>query len=281
MKIYISLDMEGIPGTFNWEQENINRTSVKNLMFSHLQTIVEAIKESKVNTQIDEILIADSHSGGDNIEYSFTSLDERINLISGCPRPYYMMPAFSDAFEQVFLIGYHAGTGALHGNMDHTYSNRRIHKIWINGKPMNEALLNAAFAGFYNVPVSLITGDKTLSEEILNPNAMNWVNFVVTKEALSKFSAKNYSQILVARHTRDAVQKALSKSKRDYPLYKFETPITLKIEFIATSMADVASYMPKVNRLDGRTIEFKEDNYSIMFEALQALINLASTANLT
>jgi len=28
MKIYISTDMEGIPGTFNWEQEKTNRPEV-------------------------------------------------------------------------------------------------------------------------------------------------------------------------------------------------------------------------------------------------------------
>lgn len=280
MKIYISLDMEGIPGTFNWEQEKVNRAGVKALMFNHLQTIVEAIKDSRQNHQIDEIVIADSHSAGDNIDYEFTALDERISLISGGPRPYYMMPAFSEVYDQVFLVGYHAGTGALKGNMDHSYSNRRIHKISMNGRRMNEALLNAAYAGYYGVPVTLITGDKTLSAEILNENAMPWVNFVTTKEALSKFAAKNYSSLRVREKTAEAVQKALSKTKTDYPLYKFESPQTLQIEFISSSMADVACYMPKVKRLDGRTIEFIETDYAVMFEAIMALVTLASTADL-
>jgi len=280
MKIYISLDMESIPGTFNWEQEKDNRAAVKALMHNHLQTIIETIKDSRQNSQIDEILIADSHSGGDNIGYEFTALDERISLISGGPRPYYMMPAFSADYDQVFLVGYHAGTGALKGNMDHTYANRRIHKITMNGKPMNEALLNAAYAGYYGVPVTLITGDKTLSEEILDKNAMPWVNYVTTKEALSKFAARNYSSLRVREDTVEAVQKALSKAKGDYPLYKFESPHTLQIEFVATSMADVACYMPQVKRLDGRTIEFVEEDYAVMFEAIMALVTLASTANL-
>lgn len=280
MKIYISLDMEGIPGTFNWEQEKVNRSGVKALMYNHLQTIVEAIKDNRQNHQIDEITIADSHSAGDNIGYEFTALDERISLISGGPRPYYMMPAFSSEYDQVFLVGYHAGTGALQGNMDHSYSNRRIHKISMNGNRMNEALLNAAYAGYYGVPVTLITGDKTLSAEILAETAMPWVNFVTTKEALSKFAAKNYSSQKVREKTVEAVQKALSKSKGDYPLYKFESPQTLQIEFVSSSMADVACYMPKVKRLDGRTIEFMEEDYAVMFEAIMALVTLASTADL-
>jgi D-amino peptidase len=280
MKIYISLDMEGIPGTFNWEQEKENRTGVKALMAAHLQTVVEAIEDSRQNHLIDEILIADSHSNGDNIDYSFTALDERISLISGNPRPYYMMPDFGPQYDRVFLVGYHAGTGALKGNMDHSYSNRRIHKIWLNGKRMNEALINSAYAGYHGVPVTLVTGDKTLSEELAAADAMPWVNYVITKEAVAKFAAKNYSSLLVRERTVQAVQQALAKDKSEYPLYKLDSPVTLKIEFISTSMADVACLMPNVKRLDGRTVEYVQDDYAVMFEAVMALVTLASTANI-
>lgn len=281
MKIYISLDMEGIPGTYNWEQEANDRAAVKACMTAHLSDIVQTIKGTRQNTHIDEITIADSHSNGDNISYDFTAMDARINLISGNPRPYYMMPAFSGVYDQVFLVGYHAGTGALKGNMDHTYSNRRIHKIWLNGQRMNEALINAAYAGYHGVPVSLITGDKTLSEEILTEGAMPWVNFVKTKEAVAKFAAKNYSSIKVRERTIDCVQKALNKEKAEYPLFTFDSPVTLKIEFLSTSMADVACLMPNVQRLDGRTIEYIEKDYAVMFEAIMALVTLAYSANIS
>jgi D-amino peptidase len=281
MKIYISLDMEGIPGTFNWEQESTNRAAVKGYMHAHLTDIVQTIIDSRHNHLIDEITIADSHSAGDNIEYGFTALDKRINLISGGPRPYYMMPAFSKEYDQVFLVGYHAGTGALKGNMDHTYSNRRIHKIWLNNQLMNEALINAAYAGYHGVPVTLMTGDKALSEEILTDKAMPWVNFVTTKEAVAKFAAKNYSSIIVREKTIEAVQKALNSDKSDFPLFTFASPITLKIEFLSTSMADVACLMPHVKRLDGRTVEFIESDYAVMFEAIMALVTLAYSANIS
>lgn len=281
MKIYISLDMEGIPGTYNWEQEANNRAAVKGCMLAHLTDIVQTIKDCRQNHLIDEILIADSHSSGDNIDYTFTALDERISLINGNPRPYYMMPAFSGEYDQVFLVGYHAGTGALHGNMDHTYSNRRIHKIWLNNQRMNEALINSAYAGYHGVPVTLITGDKALSEEILTDAAMPWVHYVTTKEAIAKFAAKNYSSLRVKEKTTEAVQKALAKEKVEYPIFKFNSPITLRIEFLSTSMADVACMMPHVKRMDGRTIEFTENDYAVMFEAIMAIVTLAYSANIS
>jgi len=45
-------------------------------------------------------------------------------------------------------------------------------------------------------------------------------------------------------------------------------------------MADVACYMPYTKRIDGRTVEFTDDDYGIVFDAIMALVTLASTENL-
>jgi D-aminopeptidase len=45
-------------------------------------------------------------------------------------------------------------------------------------------------------------------------------------------------------------------------------------------MADVACLMPDVKRLDGRTVEYVNGDYAVMFEAIMALVTLAYSANL-
>ncbi|HOR30157.1 MAG TPA: M55 family metallopeptidase [Candidatus Syntrophosphaera thermopropionivorans] len=275
MRIYISIDMEGIPGTFNWEQEKTNRATIQNCMFHHIQTVIESILASPQASLIEEITLADSHSAGDNLDYSITALDERINLISGCPRPRYMMPDLDPAYDQVWFLGYHSGTGALRGNMDHTYSNSRIHNIWINGERMNEALINAAYAGYSGVPVGLVSGDETLKDELLL--YLPWIEYIPTKKAVAKFSAKNYSQKLVDKQTKSSVLRTLTRTKEEIPLFTFEPPLSLKIEFNHSSMADQAQLMPYTKRLDGRTIEYQTDDYAILFEAIMVLVYLAQT----
>lgn len=276
MKIYISVDMEGIPGTFNWEHEKVDRISVRKYMQEHIMTALEAILSSDKNPVIEEVVIADSHSHGDNLYYELTDLDPRISLISGDPRPAYMMPAFDSQYSMVFLMGYHAGTGALHGNMDHTYSNSRIQRIWLNDMPMSEALINAAFAGYHKVPVTLVSGDLALKNELMP--IMPWLEFVCTKEGISKFAAKNYSQALVRDDMRRAIPIALNKL--DAPLFKINAPISLKIEFHSTAMADMACLMPDVQRLDGKTILYQHEDYSVMFDAIMALVTLAAATTI-
>ncbi len=275
MKIYISLDMEGIPGTFNWDHEKKNPIAVKNCINDHLKNLIHAIKECPANDKIDEITIADSHSMGDNVDYEFCKIDKRINLISGGPRPFYMMPSLNSGYDYVFFIGYHAGTGALNGNMDHSYSNSKIQKISINDIPMNEALINAAYAATMNIPVALVSGDLALKHELLSPSALPWIEYVVTKEGVAKFAAKNYNPHLINENLNTAVNSVFSRDKNSFGHFTFDTPIKLKIEFHSTSMAEMACLMPYVKRLDGKTVEYVNDDYKIIFEAIVALITLA------
>ncbi len=279
MRIYISIDMEGMPGTFNWAQEKTDRKAVQNCIHHHVKTVIEAIKHSPRNSEITEIVIADSHAAGDNLPYEITAVDERIALISGGPRPHYMMPMLSADYDRVFLLGYHAGTGALHGNMDHTYSSSCIQNIHINGKAMSEALINAAYAGHLGIPVTLVSGDLALRQELSQSDAIPWVDYITTKEAVAKYAAKNYSQTLIYRHTTAAVSRNLARSRQDFPLFRFDAPITLTIEFRCTSMADMATIMPEVKRIDGRTVQYTHSDYSVIFEAIMALIILAYSSD--
>lgn len=277
MKIYMSIDMEGMPGTFSWAQEEAgDRAKVREYIYMQMEWILDGIRASSKNSEISEIIIADSHYKGDNLHYSFTELDERITLISGRPRSEYMMPGLDKECDVVFFVGYHSGVGALHGAMDHTYSGGAVHNIWINGKQMNESFINAAYAGYLGIPVGLVVGDRALIEELFREDAMPWVKFVETKEAIGKFSSKLRSIGSIKRDTIEAVKSVLDGSIKDIPLYKFEPPINLKIEFNSTSMVDSAAIMPYVNRIDGRTLEFIDYDYKTVFNAIMALVGLAS-----
>ena len=278
MKIYISIDMEGIPGTWNWEQEKKDRNSVKKAIYEHTRDVLEAILTSEENSKIREIIIADSHGMGDNLDYEITVLDKRISLVSGSPRPCYMMPAFDQDISAVLFLGYHAGSGANHGNMDHTYSNSRVHKLWINDQPMNETLINAAYAGFYNVPVILITGDQTLLKE-LQDTPLAEAEYVVTKKAIAKFAAKSYSKLKIREEVKDKVKTALKKLGQPLNIYRFSSPVTLKILFNSSSMADMAALIPFTTRLDGRTITYTHKDYAVIFEAIMALTSIAYTVS--
>ena len=70
----------------------------------------------------------------------------------------------------------------------HIRISESIYAVTVNGTPCSEALLNAALAGSYGVPVVLITGDRTIVEE--TTRAMPWAVGVAVKDAIG-YSAVN------------------------------------------------------------------------------------------
>lgn len=191
MKLFLSCDIEGIAGIPNFEMEHEDAVNFRELYHQQVAWVIEGIQTSPQNEHITEITIADSHSKGLNLSYNrLADLDERISLVSGYPREDYMMSGLDRSYDHVFFVGYHAGIGELHGNMDHGYSARVAYNLWINGTYMNETTINAAYAGELGVPVTLIIGDSGLATQLLTKGMMPDVNFVTTKEALGRYAVK-------------------------------------------------------------------------------------------
>lgn len=276
MKLYISLDMEGIAGTFNWKQEDTDRTVIRKWMTQQVEWIVEGVKQSPVNLQVEEMVLTDSHSQGDNVLYDITALDDRLHLISGSPRPEYMLAGLDASYDMVFFVGYHSGIGTRDGVMDHSYTSN-FHKIWLNGLTVSETLINAAYAGYLGVPVGLIIGDEALRRELDAAGVMPWVCYVTTKTGLARYSAKQRPLRLVRQETIAAVSQVLSSDYTKLPPFTFAVPTTLTIEFHTTDMADVAVLVPGVSRLDGRTIAFEHEDYRVIFNMISVMSILAAS----
>lgn len=278
MKVYISVDMEGMAGICHPRQEMDDQVRFRRNMQQQVEWVIEGILQSERNSEITEITVADSHGGGRNLGYDLCEMDERVSLISGTPRPEYMMPALSDEYDVAFLVGYHSGVGEACANMNHSYNGRNIHDFRINGKYMNEATINSAYAGYCGVPVGLVIGDSGLQKQLLDDGMMPWVEYVKTKDSLSFLSAKFRSPIALRRETIEKVGLVLSKDLGQIPLYQIDAPYALRIECNMCSMLDKAATIPGVKVLDGRTLELHFDDYKELFNGVMAVCGLIGTA---
>ncbi len=264
MKVYVSVDMEGLAGIHAWKDvSNTSPSYKRDLLEEQLRWLLSAMLEFE---NVEKITVADSHALGDNIPYSITELDERIELISGFPRKRYMMAGLDETYDRVVFFGYHSGVGALHGLMDHTYSSTTFHNVWINGLRMNESLVNAAYAGHLGVPVCMIVGDEALKSEL--GDLLDRIVYVSTKSGLSRFSARFVSKKRLEKEIKDGVKRALSKSRDDLRIYRFEPPVELKVEVNRSEFADALEMIPGIERLNGRMLKFINDDYSVVFDTL-------------
>ena len=77
MKLYISVDMEGLAGITHWKDETEERERFRKAMNQQVEWVLDGIAQSKRNAEITHIMIADSHGGGENLSYDLLSLADQ------------------------------------------------------------------------------------------------------------------------------------------------------------------------------------------------------------
>lgn len=279
MKIYISNDMEGMAGITAPYQEKEEVVSFRRALHNQIRWIIDGIHASSKNDEVEEITISDSHGNGTHLSYDeLSGMDQRISLVSGSPRKHFMMSCLDESYDVVFLSGYHAGPGEPFANMDHSYSGKTVAGLFINGRYMNESTTNAALAGDYGVPVGLVIGDSGLRHQLIDQEMMPWVEYVTTKESLSRYAAKFPPQKKLREDTITAVKRVLESDLKAIPLYKVNAPITLGFQFKSTAMAEMAAQLPFVQRVNGAEISLTCQNMTEVECSVSAITALAGLA---
>jgi D-amino peptidase len=271
MKVFISVDMEGIAGVV--DKEHTLRNGKEHERARKLMTQeVNAAIEGALETNAKQIIVNDSHGTMRNIIPE--DLNESAELITGSPKPLSMMQGIDSTFNAAFFIGYHAMRGAYHGVLEHTYHGGVVSDVFFNGKCFGETGMNAAVAGYFKVPVALVTGDYAVTEEARQ--TLGKVETVTVKEGVGRNAAKCLSPIKARSLIKIGAKNALLKVKNFKPLI-LKPPINLDIVFFSTGMADMAEMVPGAKRKDGRTVSFISNDYLEMYKALRVMITLAGT----
>src|SRR5205814_2745543 len=214
MRVYVSVDMEGIAGVVHESQTDPTTPAfaAEYGRFRRLMTAeANAAVEGAVAAGATRVVVNDSHWFMRNLLAE--ELHQAAELVAGDPKPRSMVQGIDEqepgGFDAALFIGYHARDGTRHAILDHTYADR-IHEVRLNGRPVGELGINAALAGVAGVPVALVSGDASLAAEakaLLGDN----VATVVVKEAVSRHAARSVAPAVACRLIRDGVTAALKQ----------------------------------------------------------------------
>jgi len=263
--------MEGVAGVVHGEhtlREGREHDRARKLMTHEVNAAVEGALEAGATI----VLVNDSHGTMRNIIPE--ELHEAAELITGTPKPLSMMQGIDPTFNAAFFLGYHARRGAYSGVLEHTYHGGVISDVLINEQPVGETGINAGVAGYFKVPVALVTGDHVVTEEALL--LLGKVETVRVKEGVGRFAARCLSPTKARKLIKEGAVRALKRLDEFKP-FKIKTPIKIDVTFIHTGMTEMAELIPGTRRVDGRTVSFVSDDYLQAFKALRAMITLAGT----
>ena len=271
MRVYVSVDMEGIAGVVHESQTDPTNPAFaaeygrfRRLMTAEANAAVEGALAAGAN----KVVVNDSHWCMRNLVAE--ELNPAAELLSGDPKPRSMVQGIEAGFDAALFIGYHARAGTRNAILDHTYADR-INEVRLNGKPVGELGINAAFAGVHGVPVALVSGDSALAAEAKDLLGDD-VATVVVKQAVSRHAAQSVAPAVACRMIREGVTEALKRKHRPFVL---ASPITVEVDFAQTIHADMAELCPGAVRSGGRTVAFAHADYGEVFRAWRAMLNLS------
>ena len=271
MKVYISIDMEGIGGIVREIETDPIKGGEAYQQSRRLMTQeANAAIEGSVKAGATEIVIADSHWNFDNLIPE--ELHDAATLLRGTPRSFSMVQDLDASFDAALFVGYHAKAGTPRAILDHTYTGR-IAAVRVNGTEVGETGINAYLAGHYGVPVVLVTGDSAVISEAkaLIPG----VHTVAVKEATGSSAAKNLHPKKAREAIRAGAAAAVKAAEKIAPI-RVKTPLEMVVEFKSTDAADRAEMIPTVRRVGGTRMEFEAMDYVQAFRTFYALVTISS-----
>lgn len=272
MKLFISIDLEGISGIYQWGDEKDDAKR----MVRDLNIVLRTIKEHDIWNDIESIVVADSHGFGRNIAISDLEI-EKTYLIGGARRIDFMMQGLDSSYDACLLIGYHSRAGVAGGILDHSYSNRAVKEVRVNGRICGETEINAYLAGYYEVPVIFSSGDDILQNQIIEFYDKGFP-YALVKKGISKDSAMIFPEDLSKKNLTYAVKESLNLLKSGQAkkyLRKAKNPVSFSVKFKDSSQAYSASLLPFVTLINGDTIEFVMEDYRDSFRLFEALLVMA------
>ena len=273
MNVYISCDMEGTAGICSWKQCDPSDAHEYPIFRGYMTREVDAAIDGARSAGARGFTVNDSHWSMRNLRLDLLPDDDELRVISGAPKPWSMMQGADAAFDAVFFTGYHAKAGDC-ATLAHTFSDA-IYSVRVNGTYCSEALLNAALAGSYGVPVVLITGDRTIVEE--TTRALPWAVGVAVKEPVGYSSVNSMTPNAACEAIRAGAREAIGRIAQARP-FVFDPPFELTVETAGVEQADYIELMPGFERIGGRAVRYRAGQYPALLNAFIAATRIAAAA---
>jgi D-amino peptidase len=250
LKVYISVDMEGVAGVVTGDQLGPPGFEYERFRKFMTDEAVAAVKGAKA-AGASEVIVADSHGNGESL--LIEAFPAYVQIVRSWPRHGSMMAGLDGSFAAAVFVGYHASTTNPEGVRAHTFASARFTRVALNGTPVTEAEFNAAYAGALGVPIVFISGDDAAIAEV--SARLGNLESVVTKKSLGFHSAQTLTPAVADERIYQGVQKGVTQRGQRHP-YVLAPPITLDVSFKHYQPAEIVSYLRTVTRTDSHSIRF-------------------------
>ena len=248
MKIFVSVDMEGISGIASSDQVKRGHQAYEEAR-RFMTWDANACAEGCFRGGAKKVVIWDAHGASFNMLWD--QLDPRVELMQGGDS----LGRLHDIgdFDALILLGYHALAGSPSAVLEHTMSSASWQNFWLNGKKAGELAIDAGIAGDSNVPTIMASGDDKFCKE-----ARQWIKGIYTaqvKTGLATYGARFLSKPAAHALITQTAEQACRNHKTIKPLVH-KKPVAFRLEVTERNqLPALAAHRPYLKLIDGRTWE--------------------------
>jgi D-amino peptidase len=274
LKIFISVDMEGISGLVRWAdvvERGIDYPRNRRLLTLEANAAVAGAFEGGAAA----VLVEENHGVQDLCNLLMDEIDPRCRVVRGAGRPTATtMSALDEETGVVLLVGHHARAGSFPGIMAHTISYERFSAVRLAGRDVGESELFAIRAGELSVPVGLVSGDQVVIEQLRK--RVPDVEAVEVKRALSHVAADVIPPAGAREEIRAAAARAVSRARAgELAPYRGEpAPYEIEVELReppAEGLCENLERLPEFQRLDERRVGTRAPDMDVGFRRIAYL----------
>ncbi|WP_373059264.1 M55 family metallopeptidase [Gemmatimonas sp.] len=269
MKVYISVDLEGISGV-----NSDNQTSAAGAEYGRARKLMVDDANAAIRGAFDggatDVVVNDSHGSQRNLLPE--DIDPRVKLISHSFKRYGMMEGLDSSFHAIIFVGYHAKAGSPRGVFAHTGSGV-LADLQINGVSVGEGGMNAVLARWYGVPVVMVTGDDVAVEEqrVTVPD----VRGVVVKRAINSRAVELRPLVETRREIQQAAKESVASARKSPPEHLAQ--YTVRMTFRDPTIPEVATAFREVRLVTPTTVEFTRDAMPDAYRLIRVLYRFINT----
>ncbi len=262
MKVYVTADIEGLGGVDHWNEATIGKPGY-DAAKRELSLQVAAACEGALAAGASSVLVQDAHDSGRNIDHRLLPLEASLSR-GWNDDPRNMAQELDGSFSALLLIGMHAPAGSGANPLSHTFSLDNA-EIRINGEACSEYLVLLYTAGYYGVPIALVSGDECVCAQAarLDPSCA----IVSIKRGEGRSSLSIHPELAI-RRIREAAQSSVS-GRRELVPYSLPPRFEVDIRYASPSRAAKTRHYPGMKAMGDASVRFESADF---FEVLRMFL---------
>ena len=254
MRVYISVDMEGIAGVSH-HKPTARTDSEYPAAVALMVGEANAAIRGAIDAGATDVLVNDSHGGMYNLVPA--DLDPAARLLQG-QKAWSMVAGASPgadgrpAFDVALFVGYHARAGHPTGTIAHTDTGAPT-ETRLNGRPTGEYGFNALILGAWDIPVGLVAGDDALAAEV--EGWLPWAERVIVKDGFGTSAAASLHPERARERVRAGAARAVERARAgELRVLEVPLPVAIEVDYRRALEADFAAIIPNAERVGDRTV---------------------------